>query len=114
MLGVAAEGGLQLGRVERVQEGAQRVDGRGAAEAGVEGGVEPLAARADEQADAAVGGGAGQPRQDAEQQQGGEAGAPALAAARGGGPVQGGGQGGGRDHYSFRGGGFDPPQLRHP
>src|SRR4051812_43403434 len=34
LLGVAAEGGLQLGRVERVQEGAQRVDagarGRGA------------------------------------------------------------------------------------
>src|SRR3954447_17897284 len=59
-LGVAAEGGLQLGRVERVQEGAQRVDGRGAAEAGAEGGVEPLAMHADEQADAAVGGGAGQ------------------------------------------------------
>src|SRR3954464_15317131 len=56
MLGGAAEGGLQLGRVERVQEGAQRVDGRGAPEAGAEGGVEPLAVHADEQADAAVGG----------------------------------------------------------
>ena len=89
---MAAEGGLQLGRVERVQEGAQRVDGRGAAEAGAEGGVEPLAVHADEQADAAVGGGAGQHRQDAEQQQVGEAVAPALAAARVGDPVQGGEQ----------------------
>ena len=49
LLGVAAEGGLQLGRVERVQEGAQRVDGRRAPEAGAEGGVEPLAVHADEQ-----------------------------------------------------------------
>jgi hypothetical protein len=69
MLGMAAEGGLDLGRVERVHEGAQRVDRRGAAEAGAEGGVEPLAMREDEQADAAVGGGAGQHCQDAEQQQ---------------------------------------------
>ncbi len=60
VLGMAAESGLDLGRVERVQEGAQRVDGRGAAEAGAEGGVEPLAMHADEQADAAVGGGTGQ------------------------------------------------------
>ena len=60
MLGVAAEGGLDLGRVERVQEGAQRVDRWGAAEAGAEGHVQPLAMHADEQADAAVGGGAGQ------------------------------------------------------
>src|SRR4051812_6302828 len=56
-LGVAAEGGLQLGRVERVQEGAQRVDGGGAAEAGAEGGGEPLAVHAEEKADAAGGGG---------------------------------------------------------
>src|SRR4051794_11911930 len=56
LLGVAAEGGLRLGRVERVEEGAQGVDGGGAAEAGAEGGVEPLAMRADEQADAAGGG----------------------------------------------------------
>ena len=102
-LGVAAEGGLQLGRVERVQEGAQRVDGGGAAEAGAEGGVEPFAVHADEQADAAVGGGAGQHRQDAEQQQVGEAVAPALAAARVGDPVQGGEQAGERHHGGFRG-----------
>jgi hypothetical protein len=31
---VAAEGGLDRGRVERVQEGTQRVDRGGAAEAG--------------------------------------------------------------------------------
>jgi hypothetical protein len=102
-LGVAAEGGLQLGRVERVQEGAQRVDGGGAAEAGAEGGVEPLAVHADEQADAAVGGGAGQHRQDAEQQQVGEAVAPALAAARVRDLLQGGEQAGERHHGSFRG-----------
>src|SRR3954454_18049001 len=84
MLGVAAEGGLQFARVERVQEGAQRVDGRGAAEAGAEGGVEPLAMHADEQADAAVGGGAGQDGQHREQQQVGEAVALPLAAARAG------------------------------
>ena len=102
LLGMAAEGGLDLGRVERVQEGAPRVDGRGAAEAGAEGGVEPLAMRADEQADAAVGGGAGQDgqhRQDAEQQRVGEAVAPALAAARVGDPVQGGEQAGERHHW---------------
>src|SRR3954454_3181919 len=104
LLGVAAEGGLRLGRVERVEEGAQGVDGGGAAEAGAEGGVEPLAVRADEQADAAVGGGAGQDGKDAEQQQVGEAVAPALAAARVGDPVQGGEQAGERHHGGFRGG----------
>jgi len=104
-LGVAAEGGLQLGRVERVQEGAQRVDGGGAAEAGAEGGVEPLAVHADEQADAAVGGGAGQDGQDAEQQQVGEAVAPALAAARVRDPLQGGEQAGERHHGGLRCGG---------
>src|SRR3954468_16328951 len=113
-LGVAAEGGLQLGRVERVQEGAQRVDGGGAAEAGVEGGVEPLAVHADEQADAAVGSGAGQHRQDAEQQQVGEAVAPAPAAARVGDPVQGGEQASERYHDSFGGEVFAPQQLRPP
>jgi hypothetical protein len=97
-----------------VQEGAQRVDGRGAAEAGAEGGVEPLAVHADEQADAAVGGGAGQHRQDAEQQQVGEAVAPALAAARVGDLFQGGEQAGERHHGGFRGEGFDPQQLRRP
>src|SRR3954469_12364403 len=107
-------GGSQRGRVERVKEGAQRVDGGGAAEAGAEGGVEPLAMHADEQAGAAVGGGAGQHRQDAEQQQGGEAVAPALAAARVGDLLHGGEQAGERYHDSFRGEGFDPQQLRHP
>ena len=101
---MAAEGGLQLGRVERVQEGAQRVDGRGAAEAGAEGGVEPLAVHADEQADAAVGGRAGQDGQDAEQQQVGEAVAPALAAARVR-DLQGGEQAGERHHGGLRCGG---------
>src|SRR3954466_4879404 len=102
LLGVAAEGGLQLAWVERVQEGAQRVDGGGAAEAGAEGGVERLAVHADEQADAAVGGGAGQHRQDAEQQQVGEAVAPALAAARVGDLLQGGEQAGERHHGGLR------------
>jgi hypothetical protein len=101
--GMAAEGGLQLGRVERVHEGAQRVDGGGAAETGAEGGVEPLAMRADEQADAAVGGGAGQHRQDAEQQQVGEAVALALAAARVGDLLQGGEQAGERHHGGLQG-----------
>src|SRR4051794_35384948 len=77
---------------------------RGAAEAGAEGHVQPLAMHADEQADAAVGGGAGQHRQDAEQQQVGEAVAlPLAAAARVGDPVQGGEQAGERHHGSFRG-----------
>ena len=82
MLGMAAEGGLDHGWVERVQEGAQRVDGRSAAVAGAKGGVEPLAMRADKQADAAVGGGAGEDGQHREQQQVSEAVALALAAAR--------------------------------
>src|SRR5688572_4311664 len=102
MLGMAAEGGLDRGRVERVHEGAQRVDGRGAAEAGAEGGVEPLAMHADEQADAAVGGGAGQHRQHREQQQGSEAVTLALAAARVGDLVQGGEQAGERHHGGLR------------
>src|SRR3982751_6538095 len=89
--------------VPSMQEGAQRVDGRGAAEAGAEGGVEPLAMHADEQADAAVGGRAGQDGQHREQQQVGEAVTLALAAARVGDPVQGGEQAGERHHGSFRG-----------
>src|SRR3954451_18801766 len=96
------------------------VDGGRAAEAGAEGGVEPLAMHADEQADAAVGGGAGQHRQDAEQQQGGEAVAPALAAARVGDPVQGGEQPAERHHGSSPSEGQPwkrstaPPAPRHP
>jgi hypothetical protein len=109
-LGVAAEGGLQLGRVERVQEGAQRVDGGRAAEAGAEGGVEPLAMHADEQADAAVGGGAGQHRQDAEQQQGSQGIALALPAARVRHLLQGGEQAGERHHGGLRCGGTVGPQ----
>src|SRR5690349_17770211 len=89
-------------------------NGRRAPKAGTEGGVEPLAVHADEQADAAVGGGADQDRQDAEQQQVGHRVAPALAAARVGDPVQGGEQAGERYHDSFRSEGFDPQQLRHP
>ena len=88
MLGMA-EGGLEVGRVERVEEGAQRVDGWGAAEAGAEGVVEPLAVREDEQADATVGGGAGQPGKDAEQQQVGQGVALALRSARVTDPAQG-------------------------
>ena len=120
LLGVAAEGGLQFGRVERVEEGAQGVDGGRATKAGTEDGVEPLAMHADEQADAAVGGGAGQHRQDAEQQQVGEAVAPALAAARVGDLLQGGEQAGERHHGSFRGEGSTlnssgaPPVPRPP
>jgi hypothetical protein len=102
MLGMVAEGGLDLGWVERVQEGAQRVDGRGAAEAGAEGGVEPLAMHADEQADAAVGGGAREDRQHREQQQGSEAITLALAAARVGDLFQGGEQAGERYHGGLR------------
>jgi hypothetical protein len=105
LLGVAAEGGLEVGRVERVQEGAQRVDGRGAA-AGAEGGVEPLAVHADEQADAAVGGGARQDGQHREQQQVGQRVALALAATRVGDLLQGGEQAGERHHGGFRGGGL--------
>jgi hypothetical protein len=67
--GMVAEGGLKLGRIEGLEQGAQRVDRRRGPEAGAEGGVEPLAMHADEQADTAVGGGAGQHGQDAEQQQ---------------------------------------------
>jgi hypothetical protein len=112
MLGVAAEGRLQLGRVERVREGAQRVDGGGAAEAGAEGHVQPLAMHADEQADAAVGGGAGQDGQHREQQQGGEAVAPALAAARVRDLLQGGEQAGERHHGGLRCEGFGPQRPR--
>jgi hypothetical protein len=120
LLGVAAEGGLEVGRVERVQEGAQRVDGRRAPEAGAEGGVEPLAVHADEQADAAVGGGARQDGQHREQQQVGQRVALALAATRVGDLLQGGEQAGERHHGGFRGEGSTlnssgaPPVPRPP
>jgi hypothetical protein len=102
MPGMAAEGGLDRGRVERVHEGAQRVDGRRAAETGTKGGVEPRAMHADEQADAAVGGGAREDRQHREQQQGSEAVTLALAAARIGDLFQGGEQAGERHHGGLR------------
>src|SRR3954452_19152610 len=105
MLSVAAEGGLEIGRVERVQEGAQRVDGRGATKAGAEDCVEPLAMHADEQADAAVGGGAGQDGKDAEQQQGSQGIALALPAARVRDLLQGGEQAGEGHHGGLRCGG---------
>jgi hypothetical protein len=108
MLGVAAEGGLDRGRVERVQEGTQRVDRWGAAEAGAEGHVQPLAMHADEQADAAVGGGAGQDGQHCKQQQGGKAVTLSLAAARIGDLFQGGEQAGERHHGGLRCEGFGP------
>src|SRR3982751_6808419 len=120
LLGVAAEGGLPLGRAERVKEGARRVDGRGAAEAGAEGGVEPLAVHADEQADAAVAGGARQDGQHREQQQVGQRVALALGPTRVGDPVQGGEQAGERHHGGFRGEGSTlnssgaPPVPRPP
>jgi hypothetical protein len=98
LLGMVAEGGLDLGRVERVEEGAQGVDGGCAAEAGTEDGVEPLAMHADEQADAAVGGRPGEDGQHREEQQGSEAVALALAAARVGDLFQGGEQPGERHH----------------
>src|SRR5215218_2724432 len=102
MLGMTAKSGLDLGRVERVQWGAQRVDGRGATEAGAEGGVEPLAVHADEQADTTVGGGTGQHCQDAEQQQESEAVTLALAAARVGDLVQSSKQAGEWHHGGLR------------
>src|SRR4051794_41254181 len=95
---MGAEGGLDLGRVERVEEGARGVDGGRATEAGTEDGVEPLAMHADEQADAAVGGGAGQDGQYREQQQVGERVAATLPAARVRDPFQGGEQPGERYH----------------
>src|SRR4051794_22106922 len=76
--------------------------------------------RADEQADAAVGGGAGQHRRDAEQQQVGQRVALALGPTRVGDPVQGGEQAGERHHGSSRGEGSTlnssgaPPVPRPP
>ena len=45
---MAAEGGLELGRVERLEQSAQRVDGRCPAEAGAKGGVQAVAMDGDE------------------------------------------------------------------
>src|SRR5829696_9084547 len=70
--------------------------------------IQPLAMHADEQADAAVGGGAGQDGQHREQQQGGKAVTLSLAAARIGDLFQGGEQAGERHHGGLRGKGFGP------
>jgi hypothetical protein len=67
--GMPAEDRLEVTWIEGVKEAAQGVDRRGAAEAGAESGVEPLAMHADEQANAAVGGGIGEDGQNTEQQQ---------------------------------------------
>ena len=96
--GVPAKGGLQLGRVERQEQGAQRVDGRRPAQRGAEHRVQALAMHGDEHQDAAVGGGAREDGQHREQQQVGQRVAPSLAAARVGDPVQGGEQVGERHH----------------
>ena len=112
LLGMVAEGGLDLGRVERVEEGAQGVDGGRATEAGTEDGVEPLAMHADEQADAAVGGRPGEDGQHREEQQGSEAVTLTLAAARIGDLFQGGEQAGERHHGGLRCEGFGPQRPR--
>src|SRR3954467_5134157 len=76
--------------------------------------------RAAEQAEAAGGGGAGQHRRDAEQQQVGKRVALALGPTRVGDPVQGGGRAGERHHGSSRGEGSTlnssgaPPVPRPP
>jgi len=75
--GMLAEGGLQLGRLERQEETAQRVHGRRSTEARAEHRVEALPVHADERQDAAVGGGARQHGEDREQQQVGQRVAPA-------------------------------------
>jgi hypothetical protein len=113
---MSAERGLQLGWIERLEQAAQGIDCRGAAEAGAEGGIEMLAMHGDEGPHAAVGGGAGQDRQYREQQQVGEAVALALAAAWVGDLLQGGEQAGERHHGGLRGKGMalnspDPPPI---
>jgi hypothetical protein len=114
--GVPAEGGLQRGRIERLEQGAHGVDGRRAAEAGAEGRVEALAMHADEHPNAAVGGGAGQDGQHREEQQVGERVALALAAAWVRDLLQGGEQASERHHDGLRHGrgGAGPPLTGHP
>src|SRR3954451_20802690 len=93
-----SEGGLQLGSIERLEQGTQRIDGRRPAQPGAEHRVEPLAMHGDEDQDAAVGGGARQDGQHREQQQVGERVAPPLPAPRVRDPFQGGEQAGERHH----------------
>jgi hypothetical protein len=96
--GMPAEGGLQIGRLERLEQAAERVHGRRAPEARAEGGVQALPVDADKDPDAAVGGGARQDGQHGEEQQVGERVAAALPAARVGDPFQGGDQASERHH----------------
>src|SRR4051812_9990004 len=93
-----SEGGLQLGWIERLEQGTQRIDGRRPAQPGAEHRVEPLAMHGDEDQDAAVGGGARQDGQHREQQQVGERVAAPLPAPRVRDPFQGGEQAGERHH----------------
>jgi hypothetical protein len=67
--GMAAKGGLQVIAVERQEEMAQGVHGRGAPETGAEDGVQALALEGDESDDAVVGRSTRQHREDREQQQ---------------------------------------------
>ena len=101
--GMLAEGGLQRGRLEGQEEVAQRVHGRRAPKARPEGGVQTLAMHADEGQDAPVGGGAGQHRQDREEEQVGQRVTLALGPTRVGDRPERGEQGGERDHGSLRG-----------
>jgi hypothetical protein len=96
--GMPAEGGLQLGRVERLEQGAQGVDGRCPAQRGAEHRVQALAVHGDEHQDAAVGGGTREDGQHREQQQVGQLIAPSLAPARVGDLFQGGEQASERHH----------------
>ena len=66
---VAAKGGLKVGRVERYQQIAQRVERRRAAEAGAEDVVQALTMDADEGDDALIRARPGQDREDREEQQ---------------------------------------------
>src|SRR5215217_332242 len=109
--GMPAEGGLQIGRLERLEQAAERVHGRRAPEARAEGGVQALPVDADEDPDAAVGGGARQDGQHGEEQQVGERVAAALPAARVGDLFQGGDQASERHHGGSSTGGR-PRQRR--
>jgi hypothetical protein len=112
--GMLAEGGLQLGRLERQEETAQRVHGRRSTEARAEHRVEALPVHADEGQDAAVGGGAGEDGQHGEEQQVGEWIAAPLPAARVGDRFQGGEQAGERYHGGSSAGGWSPSTAHAP
>ena len=80
--GMLAQGSLQLGRIERLKQSAQGIDGRGPAQRGAEHRVEALTMHGDEDQDAALGGGACQDGQHRKQQQVGERVALPLASTR--------------------------------